>query len=117
VSLMPGETETDVTVVVLGDTVPENDENFLLELSNPAGGANLGELVATAVLIDDDGHPSYAALNDTGVTYCANATSTLLACPQTGFPVQDGEVGRDVGHPNPDDGVDGFSFTKLDDSG
>ena len=35
-------------------------------------------------------------LNDTGITACANASANNLACPQTGFAVQDAETGRDA---------------------
>jgi len=60
-----------------------------------------------------------AALNDTGITQCANATQNNLPCPQAGFPSQDAETGRDaqtdlqkIGG-----GSAGFDFTKLDAGG
>lgn len=34
--------------------------------------------------------------NDTGMTLCGNATTNNLPCPQSGFPGQDGESGRDT---------------------
>lgn len=61
-------------------------------------------------------------LNDTGIDWCANATTNNLDCPVAGFEGQDGEHGRDalaragqlqkVGG-----GAAGFDFTKLDANG
>lgn len=56
-------------------------------------------------------------LNDTGITTCSNASSNNLACPQSGYPGQDAEQGRDTTHNNNSDGHAGFSFTKLDANG
>jgi hypothetical protein len=47
-----------------------------------------------------------AALNDTGITTCSNATQNGLPCPVAGFPGQDAEFG-----------TNGFDFTKLDAAG
>lgn len=55
-------------------------------------------------------------LNDTGITFCANATQTHLHCPVAGFPGQH-ESGRDVINSDDADGHAGFSFTKLNDQG
>lgn len=61
-------------------------------------------------------------LNDTGLNFCANATSNGLNCPVDGYSGQDAEFGRDAlaaagrlqkigaGHA-------GFDFTKLDANG
>lgn len=59
----------------------------------------------------------YPALNDTGVTRCANADSTNQPCPQVGFSGQDAEQGRDRTRNKGDDGHVGFNFTKLDAKG
>jgi len=56
-------------------------------------------------------------LNDTGITTCSTADTNGLSCPQSGFPGQDAESGRDVTHNDPSDGHAGFSFTKLDANG
>ena len=63
-----------------------------------------------------------AALNDTGITQCANATQNNLPCPQTGFPSQDAETGRDAQQTagtltKVGGGSAGFDFTKLDRGG
>jgi len=44
-----------------------------------------------------------AALNDTGITTCSNATQNGLPCPVAGFPGQDAEYGTNK-----------FDFIKLD---
>ena len=58
-------------------------------------------------------------LNDTGIDWCANDTTTRLDCPAAGFEGQDGEYGRDAlaraGQLTKlGDGPAGFDFTKLD---
>ena len=63
-----------------------------------------------------------AALNDTGITWCADATQNNLPCPQAGFPNQDAETGRDAQQTagtlgKIGGGSAGFDFTKLDASG
>jgi hypothetical protein len=56
-----------------------------------------------------------ARLNDTGSTRCIDATGTVLAgCAGTG---QDGEFGRDVTHNDPSDGIAGFRFRRVCNSG
>ncbi len=56
-----------------------------------------------------------AGLNDIGVTQCANLTQNGLACPQTSFPRQDAETGRDAqaGLQKAGGGSAGFDFTTL----
>lgn len=54
-------------------------------------------------------------LNDTGVTSCIDAAgSPLASCIGSG---QDGEFGRDVTHNDPDDGIAGFRFRQVCNSG
>lgn len=62
---------------------------------------------------------SHAELNDTGQVACANEFTVQLACNDNVvgtdvYPGQDAEQGRDATDANPDDGLGGFSFTKLD---
>lgn len=63
-----------------------------------------------------------ARLNDTGIVSCANADQTDLGCPQSGFPSQDGEQGRDALAARQEltktgGGVAGFDWTKIDAQG
>jgi len=115
-----GSTEATITISIFGDTIREDDETFTLTLSNPTANAVLGSAVATGTIVTDDVAP--ITLNDTGITICANETSSDLPCPQVSHPGQDAEYGRDaqalagtlfkVG-----DGNAGFDFTKLDSNG
>ena len=52
----PGQTETNLTVTILGDTVPEDDETFLLTLTKPVNGT-LGRATAVVTILDDDRDP------------------------------------------------------------
>lgn len=54
-------------------------------------------------------------LNDTGITGCGNALHNNLTCTSlTSFPAQqDASFGRDVDALDNNDGVAGFSFTKI----
>ncbi|MEJ2406024.1 MAG: DUF1566 domain-containing protein [Candidatus Thiodiazotropha sp.] len=108
----PAESSAEIRVTLNGDVEYENDEQFELLLDTPDGLTLTIDRV-TATIVDDDGPGTFAALNDTGITHCATATEGYLTCPQAGLPLQDGDVGRDITDPNPDDGDVGFSFTKL----
>ncbi len=76
-SFGPGEVRKTFTVTVLQDTVDEPDETFVLELSNPTGGAALDDPAqATVTIRDDDVAPAgtlrfrsntYTVTEDVGV--------------------------------------------------
>ena len=57
-----GESSQNVVVTVDGDTLDENDETLLLDLSNPTDGA-LQNSEATGTITDDDASPSLAILS------------------------------------------------------
>lgn len=66
--------------------------------------------------------PLVGPLNDTGIDWCANATTNTLSCPQSGFPDQDGDYGRDAraraGQLTKIGGGEaGFDYTKISNSG
>ncbi len=51
----PGETTTNFAILIGGDSDPEGDETFRLDLTNPTGGATLGRGTnATVTIIDDE---------------------------------------------------------------
>jgi hypothetical protein len=50
----PGETSKQVAVKVIGDTAPEPDEVFVLQLSNPAGASLADDTSACTINNDDD---------------------------------------------------------------
>ncbi|MDH5547047.1 MAG: DUF1566 domain-containing protein [Gammaproteobacteria bacterium] len=59
----------------------------------------------------------FTALNDTGLVSCSDGVN-FVSCPQTLYPGQDAEYGRDANSTrNDNDGYAGFSFTKLDQNG
>jgi secreted trypsin-like serine protease len=56
--LYPGETQAAIAVEVIGDTLPEPDETFYLDVFNPQGssfGAGVAQLTAVRTISDDDG--------------------------------------------------------------
>lgn len=64
----------------------------------------------------------YGSLNDTGVAICASEDESNLDCPQSSFPSQDGDLGRDAlartGQLDKIGGGSfGFDWTKLDAQG
>lgn len=46
-----------VSVAVIGDTNPETDLSFTVELSKPSAGILLADPIATGTIVDDDGVP------------------------------------------------------------
>jgi ELWxxDGT repeat protein len=62
----PGDTSKNIDVVVHGDTIPENNETFLITLSN-ATGATLTKPLGFGIIDDDDQYADVAlALDFTG---------------------------------------------------
>ena len=74
----PGTTEQIVDITINGDTAYENDESFLVRLSDPTGGVSLARSFATGAIRNDDAAPSGAAavtVSDVIVTEADNGTS------------------------------------------
>ncbi len=118
-----GEQYKTVQLSAINDTEAEYDERFRLALSNPVGATmvtGFDSIEQDVVIVDDDSrNRSYLMLNDTAIVECATADASGLACPQSGYPMQDAEVGLDSEPAGADDsdGTAGFSLTKLDDLG
>ncbi len=57
-TFLPGETQLETAVTVLEDDIPEDIETFVVELTNPRSGAEIGphKEVAINILTNDDGH-------------------------------------------------------------
>lgn len=56
--LYANETQAVIPVEIIGDTTPEPDETFYLDLTNPVGGsfgANIATLTAVRTIVNDDG--------------------------------------------------------------
>jgi hypothetical protein len=49
-----GTSATTINVSVIGDTVKEKNETFLVKLSNPSPNAYLGDTQATGTIMNDD---------------------------------------------------------------
>ncbi len=54
VSFAPGDTSETISVPLIGDEVPENNETLTVTLSNPSG-ATIGDGTATGTISNDDG--------------------------------------------------------------
>ena len=53
IAFAAGQTEAVITVELIDDVTPESNESFTLDLSNPAGGADLGTQTSAIVVIVD----------------------------------------------------------------
>jgi len=60
IDFAPGETTKILQVFVNGDTTPEADETFTVNLSNPTGGATIAGGTATVTIVNDDATLSVA---------------------------------------------------------
>ena len=56
-----GATTATISISILGDRTPESMETFTIVLSNPTGGATLGQATATVTIVDNDGQLNAAA--------------------------------------------------------
>jgi hypothetical protein len=59
-NLYPGENQAVIAVEIVGDTTPEPNEYFFLDVFNPVGGsfgAGVVKLTGTKTIMDDDGWP------------------------------------------------------------
>src|SRR5262249_57574106 len=73
-AFQPGQTTTTISIAVYGDTVPEANETFTLNLYN-AVNATLARTQATGKIIDDD--PISLLVSDASVTEANSATSLM----------------------------------------
>jgi parallel beta-helix repeat protein len=72
----PGTTSKAVAVSVSGDTVPEGDETFFLNLANPTGAA-VGDSQGRATIRNDDALASSLSIGDGSTTEGNSGTKTL----------------------------------------
>ena len=59
-TILAGETQTTISVTICDDTVVEEDEDFILRLSNATEALIVDEVGATATILDNDGPPRVA---------------------------------------------------------
>ena len=72
----PGDTTETATVTVNGDTIDENNETFLVNLSNESN-VTIGDGQATGTITDDDAQPT-ASINDATTTEGDSGTVTAV---------------------------------------
>jgi ribosomal protein L35AE/L33A len=70
----PGQTSQSFAVPVLGDTIDEADETFVVNLSGATGGVSISRPQGTGTIVDDD--TSNVTINDVSVTE-GNSGTTL----------------------------------------
>ncbi|MGQ0824217.1 MAG: Calx-beta domain-containing protein [Actinomycetota bacterium] len=54
VSIMKGKTSVQIRVAIKGDQTIEPDEIFIVQISNPQGGATIGDGIAAGTILNDD---------------------------------------------------------------
>jgi hypothetical protein len=86
VSFVPGVTQRTISVAILGDTLSEPNEVFLLELSNPTN-ATIANSVAVGTILDND-HPPNDAF---GVAQVISGRSGTVYGTNVGATKQAGE--------------------------
>ena len=111
-----GETQATIEFQIIGDTVPEANEFFTVELVNPEGAELSSNSISVITIVDEDG-----VFNDTGVNVGAEAnTGNNISCTTTttALEQQDCANGRDAlartGRlAKLGTGPSGFDYTKL----
>lgn len=67
VTFLPGETLQNITVGVRGDAIPEGDEDFVVNLSNPQN-AVISDGQGSVVILEDDGGAAGPSLTVSGMS-------------------------------------------------
>ncbi len=65
-TFQPGETSKQISIPITGDATPEQNETFLVKLTNPSGNAALAKDTGTGTILNDDGQ--YLTINDVTIT-------------------------------------------------
>ena len=85
----PGETSKPLTILVAGETLPELNETFFVDLSN-AIGATISDNQGQATIVNDDSPPTIS-VDDISVTEgnsgTANATFTIALSGPSALPI------------------------------
>ena len=77
VTFLAGEVQKTITVTILGDTLQEINETFVVTLSSPSSGIQLGDAVAVGTILNDDlppNQPPNAVISATPVSGFAPLT-------------------------------------------
>lgn len=78
-----GDTSKDIVVTILNDSIVDPDEKFEVTISNPQGGATLGEITTTVVTIKDDESPGIFSFLKGEATVDEGAGSITLTVQRT----------------------------------
>jgi uncharacterized delta-60 repeat protein len=99
-----------VAVTIFDDVVDEPNESFSMDISNPTGGASLGNASRTTVILDNDvSGPGTLSITG-GVSVFETVGTTVLAVSRVnGF---DGPVSVDYAT-SPDTALEGTDFTAV----
>jgi len=111
ISVLANETEVDIVIEFIADTISEGGESLIIQLGTPVN-ADLGDLNSFIFTIAAD-----VTLNDTGIITWYDGLNFAAESPTSLYPGQDADSGRDTENNDNFDGPDGFSFTNLDHSG
>src|SRR6185503_2643303 len=94
-SFAPGETARTVSVPIIGDENPENNETFLVTLSNPVG-ASIGDGSAIGTLTNDDGAAYYSLAGGSFTQDWSNAGLITTNNDWSGVPYIVGHFGQNI---------------------
>ncbi|MEM7029305.1 MAG: Calx-beta domain-containing protein [Chloroflexota bacterium] len=83
VVFMAGETEQTVNITINNDSDSEGNETFTLDLSDPIN-ATLAVAQGTATIIDDDGTPPAASIDDVSVSEADGSASFTVTLDAAG---------------------------------
>ncbi len=89
VTFADGETTQTITIMVMGDTVIEPDEDFTVTLSDPSTGAVIATPAANGTILNDDGGPSSLSIAATDAVKAegnAGATSFTFTVTRSNNP-------------------------------
>lgn len=111
IQIASGETTAKIEFEILKDNTPEGGESIKIELLEPSNAVLTKQNELTIIINGDLG------MNDTGVTTWFDGTSFSSTSPNSDYPSQDAEFGRDAGNTDSFDGHGGFSLTKIDIAG
>jgi len=99
-----------VTVTVVDDPVDEPNESFSMDISDPTGGASLGNASRTTVILDNDvSGPGTVSIVGGVLVFETAGTAVLAVSRANGF---DGPVSVDYATA-PDTALDGTDFTGV----